>query len=109
MFLYLRVYRFALLFVTCLLPFLAFEISWLIWSHAWSLVDRPTMYPHHGHYGLLLISSLVWVLMAERYKVTSIDELFRERTGARAATSASVWTLVILVAMLYFDRDVIFP
>src|ERR1700730_8790606 len=47
--------------------------------------------------------------MAERYKVTSVDELFRERTGAKAASSASAATAIVLLGVLYFGRNAMFP
>jgi Undecaprenyl-phosphate glucose phosphotransferase len=47
--------------------------------------------------------------MAEHYKVTKVEELFRERTGATAASAASVATAVILMAVLYFGHKAIFP
>src|SRR5207245_11242143 len=37
--------------------------------------------------------------------VTSFDELFRERTGARAAWSACLATSFVLLALLYFSRN----
>jgi Undecaprenyl-phosphate glucose phosphotransferase len=51
----------------------------------------------------------VWGVVAERYRVTSFDEIFRERTGARAAWSACIATSFVLLATLYFSRDDIFP
>src|ERR1700719_4401062 len=42
-------------------------------------------------------------------KVTNIDELSRERTGARAATAASMATAVVLLCGLYFGRNDVFP
>jgi len=57
----------------------------------------------------MLFGTLVWAFVAERYRVTSFDELFRERTGARAAWSACLTTSFILLALLYFSRDGIYP
>lgn len=105
----MKLYRFLLKVTTYLLPFLAFEIGWQIWAFSLTFVDRPVKYSSQGHFTLVLFSSFVWAFMAEHYKVTNVDELFRERTGARAAWAASVATAVALIGVLYFERNVSFP
>jgi len=105
MLLRLKTYRLLLKFTTYVLPFLAFEISWQLWAFCAKSLGRPVEYSHQGHYTLVLLSSFVWALMAEHYNVTNVDELFRERTGARATWSASAATAVVLLGALYFDRD----
>jgi Undecaprenyl-phosphate glucose phosphotransferase len=109
MLLRLKIYRFFLTAATYLMPFLAWEIGWQIWVFCMRVLDRSIAYPHRGHYTLVLFSSFVWAFMAERYKVTNIDELSRERTGARAATAASMATAVVLLGGLYFGRNDVFP
>lgn len=109
MLLRLKLYRFLLKVTIYLLPFPAFEIGWRIWAFCLTFINRPVKYFHEGHFALVLFSSLVWAVMAEHYKVTNVDELFRERTGARAAWAASVATAVALVGVLYFQRNVVFP
>src|SRR3984893_5617910 len=109
MLLRLKMYRLFLKVSTYLLPFLAWEIGWEIWALCVAPLGRPVAYPQHGHFTLVLFSSFVWAFMAEHYKVTNVDELFRERTGVRAAWSASVATAVVSVGMLYFGRNDIFP
>jgi len=52
---------------------------------------------------------LFWAFVSEHYRVTSFDELFRERTGARAAWSACLATSFVLLALLYFSRNDIYP
>jgi Undecaprenyl-phosphate glucose phosphotransferase len=47
--------------------------------------------------------------MTEHYSVTSIDELLRERTGAKAALSALVATSAVFLAILFFSRADAFP
>jgi len=56
-----------------------------------------------------MFGTVVWAFIAEHYKVTSFDELFRERTGAKAAWSACISTLFVLLATLYFSRNIAFP
>jgi Undecaprenyl-phosphate glucose phosphotransferase len=109
MLLRLKMYRLFLKSAIYLLPFLAWEVGWAIWVFFVQALDRPLAYPHRGHFALVLISSFVWAFMAELYKVTSVDELFRERTGARNAWSASIATGVVLLSGLYFSRNDIFP
>jgi Undecaprenyl-phosphate glucose phosphotransferase len=109
MLLRLKLYQSLLKLSTYLLPFLAFEIGWEVWALCLGMIDRPIAYAHHGHFTLVLFSSFVWAFMAEHYKVTKVDELFRERTGARAASSASVATAMILIGALYFGQNAIFP
>src|SRR3984893_15882741 len=109
MLLRLKLYRLFLKVNTYLLPFLAWEIGWGMWAFCVALLGRPVRYTDHGHFTLVLFSSFVWAFMSEHYKVTSVDELFRERTGARAAWSASIATAVTLIAALYFGRNIVFP
>ena len=109
MLLRLKMYRLLLKTCTYLLPFLAFEMGWSMWAFCVDLMDRAVMYPHHGHFTLVLFSAFVWAFMAEHYKVTLVDELFRERTGAKAAWSASMATAVVLLGALYFGRNDVFP
>jgi Undecaprenyl-phosphate glucose phosphotransferase len=105
----LNIYRLVLKTAVYLLPFLAFELAWPFWAFSMASLGRPIMYAHHGHFVLLLFSSFVWAYMAEHYRVTNVDELYRERTGARATWSAILATDVILLGVLYFGRNDVFP
>jgi Undecaprenyl-phosphate glucose phosphotransferase len=109
MLLRLKTYRLLLKFTTYVLPFLAFEIGWQLWAFCAKSLGRPVEYSHQGHYTLVLLSSFLWALMAEHYNVTNVDELFRERTGARATWSATAATAIVLLGALYFDRDSTVP
>jgi Undecaprenyl-phosphate glucose phosphotransferase len=109
MLLRLKMYRLLLKATTYLLPFLAWEIGWQIWAACEDFLDNTVLYPERGHFTLVLFSSFVWAFMAEHYKVTNVDELFRERTGARNAWSASLATAVVLLCALYFGRNDVFP
>jgi Undecaprenyl-phosphate glucose phosphotransferase len=109
MILRLKYYRFCLRLVSYLLPLFAFELSWRLWVHTWREVGRPTEFDHHGHLTLIAFASFVWAIMAEHYRVTNVDELFRERTGTRAAFSACIATAAILLAALFFRHDFVFP
>ncbi len=105
----LRIYRLLLRIIVYLLVFPAFELGWQIWAVVMKSLNRPVLYFPHGHLNVLVISSLVWAFMSEHYKVTNVDELFRERTGVRNTWSAALATTVILLGTLYFMRDTVFP
>src|ERR1700676_4502512 len=105
----LKIYSLILQVTVYLLPILAFESGRGIWALCMAFLYRPNTYPRDGHFTLVLFSSFVWAFMAEHYNVTKFDELFRERTGARAALAASVATSVILMSLLYFGHNVAFP
>jgi len=109
MLLRLKIYRLLLNFTTYLLPFLAFEIGWRVWALSLTFIDRPVEYSHQGHFTLVLFSAFVWAIMSSQFKVTNVDELFRERTGARAACKAIAATAFVLLCVLFFGRDEIFP
>jgi Undecaprenyl-phosphate glucose phosphotransferase len=109
MLLRLKMYRLLLKAAIYLLPFPAFEIGWRAWS-LWAIfLGRPLLYSQRGHFAVVLIATFVWAFMAEHYRVTNVDELFRERTGARAACSAVTATAVVLLGALYFARNDVFP
>jgi Undecaprenyl-phosphate glucose phosphotransferase len=109
MILRLKAYRLFLKMAVYTLAFLAFYIGWLVWKVVCDFVGRPSPYSVHGHMNQVLFGAVVWALVAEHYKVTSFDELFRERTGARAASYACLVTSCILLASLYFSRNILFP
>ncbi|HMD39980.1 MAG TPA: exopolysaccharide biosynthesis polyprenyl glycosylphosphotransferase [Candidatus Acidoferrum sp.] len=106
---YLRIYRFLLLLVTCLLPSIAFELGWHIWFFVLSLIGRTKDFALHGHFGLILAGSFVWIVLAERYKVAGVEELFRERTGARSASSACAATGLAILVISYFSQKFYLP
>ena len=109
MFLRLKLYQLYLKIATYLLPILAFRLGWWIWKFICISIDRPVLYSPHGHFSQILFGTFVWAFVAEHYRVTSFDELFRERTGARAAFSAGLATSFVLLATLYFSRNEAFP
>jgi Undecaprenyl-phosphate glucose phosphotransferase len=105
----LKLYRMFLKIVVYLLPIPAFGFGWIIWSSISAIVDRPVFYSTHGHLSQILFGTVVWALFAEHNCVTSFDEIFRERTGARRASSACIETAFVLLATLYFSRNEVFP
>ncbi len=109
MFLRLKRYRLSLKVAIYALPVLVSGLGWWVWMLVSMALDRPVLYPAGGHLTQILFGTLVWAFIAEHYRVTDFDELFRERTGARAAWSASIATVFILLATLYFTRNAVFP
>jgi len=109
MILRLKLYRLALKAATYILPILAFYLGWWVWAMCSLSLGRPVLYSMHGHLNQMLFGTLVWAFISEHYKVTSFDELFRERTGARAAWSASLATSFVLLALLFFSRYDVYP
>jgi Undecaprenyl-phosphate glucose phosphotransferase len=109
MILRLKLYSVSLKAATYILPIVAFYAGWWVWEACCAFLGRPVLYSVHGHLNQMLFGTLVWAFVSERYRVTSFDELFRERTGARAAWSACLTTSFVLLALLYFRRNDIYP
>jgi Undecaprenyl-phosphate glucose phosphotransferase len=109
MILRIKLYRLFLNIGIYVLPILAFRLGWWFWMVICALFNRPVAYSPHGHLSQILFGTFVWAFVAGHYRVTSFDELFRERTGAKAAWSACVATTFILLATLFFSRNDIFP
>lgn len=109
MILRLKIYRMLLKVGVFLLPLLAFKLGWWLWLLVLTALHRPALFARTGHTTTILLATFVWVFFAEHRRVTSFDELFRERTGARNAWSASLATFCVLLGALYFSRNEIFP
>jgi Undecaprenyl-phosphate glucose phosphotransferase len=114
MILRLKLYRLYLKFAIYLLPICAFKMGWWLWDFACTAANRPVLYSgavfsSRTHFSSVFFSSLVWAFLVEHYKVTSFEELFRERTGIRAAWSACLATAFVLFATLYLSRNEVFP
>ncbi|HKW61709.1 MAG TPA: exopolysaccharide biosynthesis polyprenyl glycosylphosphotransferase [Candidatus Acidoferrum sp.] len=109
MLLRLKLYRLLIKLAVYPLPFAAFYLGLALWSFSWSLVERPADFSAYSRFTVPLLACFVWAFFAEHYKVTSVDELFRERTGAKAVVAACFATSVVLLASLYFSRNAEFP
>src|SRR5215472_12845814 len=109
MFLYIKLCRLLLVLTTFVLPFIAFVLGWPLWRIGLKLVGRSNEFSYGGHFWLLLVSALIWLFLADRYKVTNVENLFRERTGARAAAAACVATSLIFLAISYFSQRFFVP
>lgn len=56
---------------------------------------------------LLLFTELAWMLAANYYKLSSVEDLFWEHTGIRAAFRACFATFLLQTALLVFDSHLI--
>jgi Undecaprenyl-phosphate glucose phosphotransferase len=63
-----------------------------------------SVYHSPTHILVALMTVLLWMTAAEYYRVCSVDELFREWTGIRAASSACFITYSLLIALVFFTH-----
>jgi hypothetical protein len=105
----LKMYRMFLKFAVYFLPIPAFGFGWFVWVALSTYLGRPALYSAHGHLNQILFGTFVWAFSAEHNRVTNFDELFRERTGIRRASSACIAATFVLLAALYFSRNGVFP
>ncbi len=107
MMLRLRLYRLYLRIGIYSLSIPAYYLGWWLWRFMCYDFGRPSAYSVRTSH--ILFAVFVWGFISEHYRVANFDELFRERTGAKAATSACVATMFALLGVLYFSRNQIFP
>jgi len=98
----LKLYRMLLKLAVYPLPFAACYLGLVSWAFTWSFLGRQADLAPYSRFAVPLIGCFVWAFFAEHYKVTSVDELFRERTGARAVLAACTATSTVVLAALYF-------
>lgn len=92
-------YHFYLRIVAYALPFFSFGAARYI-RH---LLGHPdTGIDQYSYFNLLLFTTVVWAIFGEYYRVTSVQELFRERTGIKAAFPACVAAFAMLLGLLFF-------
>jgi Undecaprenyl-phosphate glucose phosphotransferase len=99
----LNFYHFYLRIVAYLLPLAALECV----EYAQLLARRFGQSAGVGSpsYGsLVLFTTFVWAITAEYYGVTSVEKLFLERTGIRAAFAACVTTYALILGALFLYR-----
>lgn len=105
----LKFYRLAFRLFIYLLPLPASYAAWSVWLAVSGFLGRPVAYSLHTHPNQIIFGILVWALLSEHYRVANFDELFIERSGARAAATGCVATSFVLLTMLYFSRNDRFP
>lgn len=105
----LKLYRIFFKFFVYSLPIPGFALGWNVWVAVCTYLGRPVLYSLHGHFSQILFGTCVWAFFAEQNRVTSFEELFRERSGVRGASSACITATFVLLAALYFSRNGGFP
>lgn len=109
MILRLKLYRLSMKVSIYALAVGAYYLGWLLWKYACDFLARPTLFSPSGHVSQMSFGLFVWIYFSEYYNVTNFDELFRERTGTRAAIAACTASSFVSLAALYFSRNNIFP
>jgi exopolysaccharide biosynthesis polyprenyl glycosylphosphotransferase len=96
-------YNLSLRVLVYFLPLFAFAAS--------SYIRFGTIYsnlPGRQHYLILLLfTELAWILAADRFKLSTVAELFWEYTGIRASFAACFATLLLQTALLVFVRQLV--
>ena len=78
--------------------------SWYVRFHMLTPSVSGYIYVYRYLSGLLF-TTLVWVIAAERCGVCRVEELFRERTGIRAASRAWFTTYALVLCVLFFFKS----
>lgn len=96
-------YNLSLRLLIYVLPLFAFGVSsYLRFGAVYSNL------PSRQHYLLLfLFTELAWILAADRFKLSTVADLFWEYTGIRAAFAACFATLLLQTALLVFVRQLV--
>ncbi len=92
-------YHFYLRVVAYCLPFFSFGAAGYVRflsGHSNTGIDP------YSYFNLLLFTTVVWAIITEYYGVSSVQELFRERTGIKAAFPACMATYAMVLGMLFF-------
>jgi Undecaprenyl-phosphate glucose phosphotransferase len=96
---FVNYYHFYLRIVAYSLPFFSFGSARYVrqlLGHADTGIDQ------YSYFNLLLFTTVVWAILGEYYGVTSVQELFLERTGIKAAFPACTATYAMLLGLLFF-------
>src|ERR1700675_152271 len=99
-------YGFLLRALVYVLPLFAFGMAaYIRFGNVW-LPDLNSVIPKY-YLILSVFTEFVWVLAANYYKVSSVEDLFWEYTGIRAAFLACFATLLLQTALLVFVKPLI--
>lgn len=102
MFIQLRSIRFVLRASIFVLPIISFLMSAYICVH-W--VGRSTGFSSAENLYLVLFTTMVWSIVAERQEVTSITKVKAENTGLRACFAACSTTYLVDVAAIFLVNE----
>ena len=105
----LNYYRLCLRITSYLLPLIAFASAWYIrFFFIGEGLGLKSEYDPYSYFSLLLFTTVVWAVAVEHYRIASLDELFRERTGIRAAVAGCSATYMAMFGALFFYRAATF-
>lgn len=100
----LNYYRFYLRIAAYLLPALAFAATTYI-DTVLRIGGPRAGLGTYGYFSLLVQTSVVWAIAGEYYGVTSVQELFRERTGIRSAFAACATSYAATLGVLFLFQQ----
>jgi Undecaprenyl-phosphate glucose phosphotransferase len=86
-----------------LLPLLAFSIAYLVRFAGFIRFDS-TDYEPKFYFGLLILTTVVWAIVADHYQLASGDAGLEERGDIRRVVLAYAMTHLILFSFLFFYR-----
>ncbi len=101
----LNSYRFYIRLWTYLLPLAAFSAAAYVRFGLLRSTLAQKDYDPHFYFAVLVLTTLVWGITAEGYRLCDIEELFQEYTGLKKALSACATTYVVLLCVLFFYRQ----
>ena len=98
---FVNFYHFYLRIAVYSLPFLSFSVAGyarILTGHA----DVVAGINPYSYFNLVLLTTVVWAMIAEHFGVAGVQTLFRERTGIRAAFPACLLTYALVIGVLFF-------
>lgn len=98
-------YRFYFRLWFCLLPSVAFSLA--AYARFNNLPWRAAQPGLDSRFYLIvcLLTTLVWLIVAEHNRLFHIDELFQENTGIRKTVAAVGSTYLTVICILFFYRQ----
>lgn len=97
----LNYYRFYLKIAAYSLPALAFILTRRV-EDVLAVGNPNAGLGTYGYFSLLVQTTAVWAVASEYYGVASIQELFLERTGIKAAFASCCTTYAVIMGVLVF-------
>ncbi|HWR36293.1 MAG TPA: undecaprenyl-phosphate glucose phosphotransferase [Clostridia bacterium] len=104
----LNLYKFYLRGLCYVLPAIAFLLAAFSRFYLQPWLGAVQQYSLPEYVFLLAFLTMAWAMASEHYGITSVEELFVERTGVRAALKASGATYMLCFAVLFFYRTAMF-
>jgi len=87
------------------LPALAFAVAAYVRFFSDSFESLPPDRDPQFYLIMMVLTTVIWAIAVERYRLCEIEELFREYTGLRKTFSACSVTYLSLVFVLFFYRE----